>query len=118
MKQVLIFEEDPDLASIFTEAFTAAGSQVELVKDESAAHQALAKGDFAILVFDFHRGKGVGLLQSLRASERFRDAKILVLISFVMSADDYRAYAEVLIKPVGYRQMLALAKASLSLDGE
>lgn len=113
MKQVLILESDPDLTSIFSEAFTTAGYLVECVASEAAAHQVLENGCFSILVFDFHRGEGVDLLRFLRASERFRNTKILVLISFALSADNYRDYAEVLIKPVGYRQMLALAQAGV-----
>jgi two-component system response regulator QseB len=108
-----IIEDDRDLASGYGVALTEAGYEPRIFLNGSLALEALATTIPAFILIDLNLPdiSGEAVLRRVRADKRLVDMKIAIV-----SADStWAAYLEneadiVLTKPVGFRQLRALAK--------
>ncbi len=110
---VLIIEDDPDLADIFTEALRAAGYQTETIRDGLDARQRLRQVVPKLVILDMHlpNVSGRELLYLLRHDARLRRTLIILLTADARMAEAYGEHADyVLIKPVTFSQLRDLTR--------
>jgi DNA-binding response OmpR family regulator len=115
----LIIEDDLKLARIFAEAFQIAGYEVETIQDGRTARDRLAETAPAIVILDLHLPylSGRDLLYHIRADKRFAQTRVLLTTADPLLADSLREEADmVLIKPIGFSQLLDIAKSMYALD--
>ena len=115
---MLIIEDDNAAAQVMTAASQAAGFATEVVQDGSQAQDRLqAEASFAVIL-DLHlpRVSGITLLRQIRASERWRNTRVLVVTADPRLAQTIDAEADfVTIKPVSFTQIRDLAQRLLQL---
>ena len=109
----LVIEDDYDGAIIMAEALRAADYEVEVIHDGREALAALTRLSPDLITLDLHLPavSGRELLEQIRADDRFRQTRIMLV-----SADDRLASQLddqsllVLLKPVSFTQLSMLAR--------
>lgn len=105
---VLIIEDDPQLALIFSEAVAALGFTTEIINDGLIAQQQLQILRPRLIILDLHLPHvwGNDLLTQIRADSRFDDTKVLVATADSRLAAQMQEKADlVLLKPIGFREL-------------
>lgn len=115
MVDLLLVEDDPDLALTLHQALSEAGYQVHVVGDGEAAELALANGHFALMVLDLNLPKrdGLDVLRRLRAGRNTLPVLVLTARDGIehrvrglkLGADDYLA------KPFALQELEARLEA-------
>ena len=105
----LIIEDDEDLASIFAEALSGVGFEVEHVADGSIAQARLRSGAVPYLILlDMHlpHVSGAELLTDIKKDERFNDTIIIITTADARMGETYSEQADfVMIKPISFVQL-------------
>jgi len=105
----LIIEDDEDLASIFAEALRGIDYTVEHIADGKLAQERLKNGAVPfIILLDMHLPhiSGGDLLASIKQSERFEKAIVIITTADARMGDLYRDQADfVMIKPISFVQL-------------
>jgi DNA-binding response OmpR family regulator len=117
--RVLLVEDEPVLARVYSRALVAAGFIVDLAADGSEGFERLLSGSYDVVVSDVRmpRLNGLDLLQQVR---RLRPNVPVVLITAQL---DERAYelarelgaARYLLKPVTMEQLARAVQGAVSL---
>ena len=103
MLLALIVEDEPDLATIFSEALRTASFETEIIQDGQKALDRLAETVPAVVVLDIHLPSvsGVDILREIRADERLTKTRVMVTTADPSTAQVLEDEADlVLIKPV------------------
>lgn len=112
----LVVEDDPEAAFIFKQALEDAGFQADIV---DTGHRAQARLVFTtpdLILLDMHlpRLSGKVVLRQLRGQRRLDNVRIIIATGDERAARQYAGWADqVLVKPVGYEQVRALASSLL-----
>ncbi|HEY8087715.1 MAG TPA: response regulator [Polyangiaceae bacterium] len=107
--RILLVEDDPTLARIYTRALRASGFLVDHAPDGVEGLDRLLRGDYDVVVSDVCMPR-MGGLELLEAARRTRPDVPVVLMTAQLDADTYsraRALGSVryLLKPVGLEQL-------------
>jgi DNA-binding response OmpR family regulator len=108
-----VIEDDEDLASGYAIALEEAGYGSTIFLEGSTALEMLATTVPALILIDLNLPdiSGEEILGMVRADERFVDMKVAIVSADAAWAGQLENKADfVLTKPVGFRQLLALAK--------
>lgn len=109
-----VIEDNPDLATIFSQALKSVGFEPHIIADGQVAMDELAVTRPGLIVLDMHlpHQSGETILETIRADDRL--ATIPVIIATADTSVPMSASAEqadlVLIKPVSFSQLRDLAK--------
>ena len=114
MEELLAFviEDDHNLALAFAEALEYADYQVEVMHDGVAAKKKLEEKVPAIVILDLHipHIMGTEILEYIRNEPRLADVRVIVATADNRLANKLTSSADlVLLKPVGFKQLLDLA---------
>ena len=104
----MVIEDDPDLATIFTEALQTAGFQVETIQDGILAQDRLRQIEPHVVVLDMHLPgvSGADLLSQVRSDERLKRTIIVLTTADARMGEAYTDMADfVLIKPIAFTQL-------------
>jgi len=104
----MVIEDDPDLATIFTEALQNANFQVETLQDGIQAQRRLAQIEPHVVVLDMHLPgvSGEDLLAQIRADARLARTIIVLTTADARMGEAYTDSADfVLIKPIAFTQL-------------
>jgi len=108
----LIIEDDPDAATIFSEALQAAGFETEIVRTGDKALKRLAVTTPDAVVLDLHlpHVSGTDILRQIRADARLAKTRIIIATADPRMAELLRDQADlVLLKPISFSQLRDLA---------
>lgn len=108
----LIIEDDPDAATIFSEALQAAGFETEIVRTGDKALKRLAVTTPDAVVLDLHlpHVSGIDILRQIRAEARLAKTRIIIATADPRMAELLRGQADlVLLKPISFSQLRDLA---------
>ncbi len=114
----LIIEDDPRLATIFSEALRMAEFETETVRDGPTALARLNVTTPAVVLLDLRlpHASSKGILQQIRADERLTKTRIMLATADPIVAETMQAQADfVLIKPISLSQLRDLAELLRSL---
>lgn len=94
MAKILVAEDEHALAELIARVLRAAGHTVELARDGNEAWNLLEQGGVDIVLSDLLMPElsGYGLLEKMRADERFKEVPCLVLSNSGQIDDLNRAY--------------------------
>ncbi len=109
----LIVEDDPDAATIFSEALKAAGFNTEIVRSGDKALERLAVTQPAVVVLDMHlpHVAGPDILRHIRTDPRLAKTQVIIATADPSMADTLHDQADlVLLKPISFSQLRDLAK--------
>ena len=109
----LIVEDDPDAASIFSEALKAAEFNTEIVRTGDKALERLTVIQPAIVVLDMHlpHVAGPDILRHIRADPRLAKTQVMIATADPGMASTLHDQADlVLLKPISFSQLRDLAK--------
>jgi DNA-binding response OmpR family regulator len=113
MKQkALVIEDDPTLATVFAKALQEAGYDAEIAADGRQAETRLVHIVPALIVLDLHlpHTSGEGLLQQIKANDRFDKTRIIIASADPALAKHLSDQVDlVLEKPVSFHQLRLLA---------
>jgi len=112
-KFALIIEDEPDLATIFSEALKAADFETEIIKDGKLAAQRLADVMPDVVVLDLHlpHVSGRELLRQIREDERLAKTRVLIATADASMAEMLQNEADlVLLKPISFVQLRIMAE--------
>lgn len=104
----LVIEDDPDLAEIFSRALTAAGFDVEALRDGAQASERLNQVIPNIILLDMHVPyiSGVELLAQIYADARLKNVPVVVTTADARLGESLADAVDfVLIKPISYAQL-------------
>jgi len=104
----LVIEDDPDLAEIFSQALSAAGFEVDVLRDGTDASERLKQIVPDIILLDMHLPhiSGVELLSQIHSDERLREVRVVVTTADARLAESLAESVDlVLIKPISYSQL-------------
>ncbi len=110
---VLMIEDDPDLATIFSAALEHSGFSVEVAKNGKLAMQRLSETTPDLIVLDMHLPlvSGAQILTHIRADRRLSRVPVIVTTADARIGESMGELADVvLIKPVSYQQLAELAQ--------
>ncbi|MGC9358656.1 MAG: response regulator [Anaerolineae bacterium] len=108
----LIIEDDPDLATIFSEAVKAAGFKTEVIHDGDKALERLNATLPRVVVLDLHlpRVSGTDILRRIRTDKRLAETQVIVATADARMAEILHDQADlVLLKPISFIQLRTLA---------
>jgi DNA-binding response OmpR family regulator len=108
----LIIEDDPDAATIFSEALQAAGFETEIVRTGDKALKRLAVTTPDAVVLDLHlpHVSGTDILRQIRAEARLAKTRIIIATADPRLAELLRSQADlVFLKPISFSQLRDLA---------
>jgi DNA-binding response OmpR family regulator len=108
----LIIEDDPDAATIFSEALQAAGFETEIVRTGDKALKRLAVTTPDAVVLDLHlpHVSGTDILRQIRADARLAKTRIIIATADPRLAELLRGQADlVFLKPISFSQLRDLA---------
>lgn len=108
----LIIEDDPDAATIFSEALQAAGFETEIVRTGDKALKRLAVTTPDAVVLDLHlpHVSGTDILRQIRADARLAKTRMIIATADPRMAELLRDQADlVLLKPISFSQLRDLA---------
>ena len=112
VSQVFIIEDDENIATIFKAAMDQAGLTSEIIPDGQTALEHLANKTPNAIILDLHLPfvSGNEILTYLRANKRLAKTRVIVASADVLEVEHLQEEGyETLLKPVGFRQMYALA---------
>jgi CheY-like chemotaxis protein len=114
MTSVLVVEDDKDLVYIYRMALGQAGYQVTMARSGREARQALdlEVPDLMFLDMNMPDESGLDVIRYVRADERFRNLRIVVITANPLwerqiAEEDIELF---LVKPVAIADMVTLAK--------
>lgn len=114
MTSVLVVEDDKDLVYIYRMALGQAGYQVTMARSGREARQALDREvpDLMFLDMNMPDESGLDVIRYVRADERFRDLRIVVITANPLwerqiAEEDIELF---LVKPVAIADMVTLAR--------
>jgi two-component system phosphate regulon response regulator PhoB len=108
----LIIEDNPEQATIFTQALQMAEFETEVIQDGQAALDRLAVVVPALVVLDWQLPyvSGDDILRRIRADERLTKTRVILAPASSVMAGLLREKSDfVLIKPIGFYQLSHLA---------
>ena len=108
-----VVEDNPDLASIFVEALSAAGYQTKMIHDGTEAFDAVLKDPPDLIMLDLHLPglKGDEILRRIRDHEALKNIRVLIASADARMAEQLRDERTVVLnKPVGFVQLQHLAR--------
>lgn len=109
----LIIEDHEQQALVFRKALEAAGFETEVITSGAAAQQRLTEVQPHLITLDLHipEVSGEQLLAQIRADERLKDTHIFLTTADALMADKLGEETQiVLLKPVGYNQLVGFAR--------
>jgi two-component system phosphate regulon response regulator PhoB len=108
----LLIEDDGDATVIFTTALQQAGLVVETVSDGEQALRRLKEITPDVIVLDWHlpNASGQEVLDFVQADARFKDTLVILASADILAGEGVTGRVEVLIKPVGFKQLRDLVK--------
>ena len=104
----LVIEDDEDLSEIFGQALTAAGYEIEIIRDGLIAQERLKQIIPTVITLDMHipHISGDILLEQIRADERLSRTRVVVTTADAQMGENARGTADlVLIKPITFSQL-------------
>jgi DNA-binding response OmpR family regulator len=104
----MVIEDDPDLATIFTEALQTADFLVETIQDGIQAQERLNQIEPHVVVLDMHLPgvSGADLLTQIRGDARLKHTIIVLTTADARMGEAYTDMADfVLIKPIAFTQL-------------
>jgi CheY-like chemotaxis protein len=110
---VLMVEDDPDLATIFSAALESYGFSVEVAKNGKIAMQRLSETTPDLVVLDMHlpQYSGAQILSHIRSTDRLAKVPVIVTTADARMGESVVDEADVvLIKPVSYQQLAEIAQ--------
>ena len=110
--QVFIIEDDENIAAIFKAAIDQAGLTSEIISDGQTALEHLVNETPNAILLDLHLPfvSGQEILTYIRATERLAKTRVVVVSADVFKVEQLQKEGyETLLKPIGFRQMYALA---------
>lgn len=116
----LVVEDEPDLATIFSEALKAGGFETEIIYDGAVAVQRLKEVVPMVVVLDLNlpHVTGVDILAQIRADDRLEKTQVLVATADAAMAEMLGDGADlVLLKPISFMQLRLMAER-LALSAE
>ena len=108
----MIIEDDKDLADIFSDTLIEADFETEIVRDGRTALERLAATVPDVVVLDMNLPfvSGAEIMEKIRADNRLEKTRVIVATANPQIASMVQDQADlILIKPVGFRQLLDLA---------
>ncbi len=112
-KFALIVEDDPDLATIFSEAVKAAGFSTEVIRRGDLALERLHDIEPQVIVLDLHlpHVSGSDILEFVRGDERLAKTRVIIATADARMAELLHEQADlVLLKPISFIQLRTLAE--------
>lgn len=114
-KFALLIEDDSDLINIFSMALEDAGFIVETISEGDVALKRLQELTLTpgVVILDLHLPHlpGTEILKAIREDEGLKSTKVIIVSADPGLADTTKDDADlVLIKPVSYKQLSALAR--------
>ena len=109
----LIVEDEPDLATIASEALKAAGFETEIVNDGALAVQRLQDVVPVVVLLDLNlpHVSGEQILAKIRADSRLDNTRVMIATADAAMADMLENEADlVLLKPTSFIQMKMMAE--------
>jgi two-component system response regulator VicR len=109
----LVVEDDKDLSLLFCEMLHEAGYETETAFDGQQAIESLGGLTPHVVLLDMNLPKvsGVDVLKHIRSTPRLANANVMVATANPQMARTIATEADlVLIKPVSFHQLLALAR--------
>ena len=104
----LIIEDDEDLSEIFGQALSAAGYEIEIIRDGQVAQERIKVIEPKVITLDMHipHIPGNTLLKQIRADSRLAKTRVVVTTADAQMAESMRPLADlVLIKPITFSQL-------------
>jgi len=108
---ILIVEDNLELGRLFVEVLRTESTRVELIQDGQVALEYLnkTKPDIVVLDMQLPSLSGDQILTHIRADERLKDIRVVVVTANEMMASIVDNQADlVLLKPVSYTQLKTL----------
>jgi two-component system cell cycle response regulator DivK len=112
-KFALIVEDDPDLATIFSEAVKAAGFSTEVIRRGDRALERLHEIAPQVIVLDLHlpHVSGNDILKFVRGDDRLAKTRVIIATADARMAELLHEQADlVLLKPISFIQLRTLAE--------
>ncbi|MEJ5240876.1 MAG: response regulator [Anaerolineales bacterium] len=116
-REILLVEDDPHQAEIFSFALGQTGLIVHHLKDGAEVLPFLKEHAPELVVLDLHLPnlRGDKILQALRANPATANCKVILATADPRLADRLQDQADlVLLKPISYQQLKELAKRLLA----
>lgn len=108
-----VVEDNEDTVTIFQGALELAGYDVEAAFDGAVAQKRLAEITPDLIVLDLHMPNVTGdiLLKQIRSDERLKNTLVFLATADANMASQLKDQAElVLLKPIGFVQLMELAE--------
>ncbi len=118
--QVLIIDDDRDIAGFFDAVLSLIGHECETVQSAKEAFVRLAAGEPDLILLDLCLGSEIGgedILYQIRSNPRFDHTRVVVITAYPYHAEIITNLADlVLIKPVDVDQLKTLVERLGSYD--
>lgn len=120
MANILIVEDDPDVAGLISHRLEASGHQPRVAMDGEAAVTAAyeATPDAIVLDWMLPRRNGIEVCEALRADLAFAATRIIMLTARAQASDPERAFAagadDYMTKPFSPRELVRRIEALLT----
>jgi len=112
-KLAFVIEDEPDLATIFSEALRSVGFETKVITFGDVALEELQTSIPAVVVLDLHLPhiSGTEVLKQIRADERLSETQVIVATADAALAESIEVNADlVLLKPISFLQLRTLAE--------
>jgi diguanylate cyclase (GGDEF)-like protein len=120
--EVLIIDDDKDIAAWYRTVLTLMGFEVETALSARQALACLATCVPNLILLDLHLGHEIGgedILYQIRSNSRFDQTRVIVITGYPTTAEMVTNLADlIMIKPVGLDQLRTLVKRIVSSDVE
>lgn len=116
---VLIIEDAPEIAEIFSEILQSQGLTTQIVSDGAVALQILKMRTPSLILLDMHlpNVSGRDVLMEIRANPDLAKTKVIAVTADALIATSIEDMADlVLIKPVSYSQIIDLSRRMIMMD--
>ncbi len=118
--QVLIIDDDRDIADFFDAVLSLIGHECETVLSAKEAFVRLAASDPDLILLDLYLGSEIGgedILYQIRSNPRFDHTRVVVVTAYPYHAEIIANLADlVLIKPVDVNQLKTLVERIAAYD--
>lgn len=109
----LVIEDEPDLATIYSEALKAGGFETEIIDDGAIAVQRLKEVVPMVVILDLNlpHVAGTDILTQIRADDRLEKTQVVITTADAATAELLGDIADlVLLKPVSFMQLRMMAE--------
>lgn len=109
----LVIDDDRAVAELFQHALQDAGYQVEVLDNGHKAQARLVFTTPDLILLDLHIPNLPGeiILRQIRGQQRLGHTRVIIITGDTSAVDRLAGLADaVLVKPLGYEQLLTLAK--------